>query len=47
MQAIDAAENDSRVCMKLKSSGQVIRFGDMRTLKLIEHAARLLEKKQR
>ena len=41
-----SAERDRRVCLLLKSSGQVIRFSEAEALDIIENMSRTLKKKQ-
>jgi hypothetical protein len=40
-----SAERDRRVCLMLKSSGQVIRFSEAEALELIENISRTLKRK--
>lgn len=42
-----SAERDRRICLMLKSSGQVIRFSEAEALELVENISRTLKKKAR
>ena len=42
-----SADRDRRICLKLASSGQIIRFSPKEALELIESMARVLKKQQR
>jgi hypothetical protein len=40
-----SAERDRRICMVLKSSGQVIRFSEAEALELVENVGKVLKRK--
>ncbi len=40
-----SAERDRRICMVLKSSGQVIRFNEAEALELVENVGKVLKRK--
>ena len=40
-----SAERDRRVCLQLKSTGQIIRFSEAEALELVENVAKVLKRK--